>query len=142
MFTILWDNDGVLVDTEGPYVHATKIVLETVGVHLTRNQYVDITLRHGESTFRLAAERGIGAEKIACHSRDAGPDNAVEDRAAQAAAAGDRQYSRCRRSVVQGAGHWPSASASVPIAASGESTALSLPSKRRSAPARSGLRYW
>lgn len=37
MFTILRDNDGVLADTEGLYFRATKIVLETVGVHLTRD---------------------------------------------------------------------------------------------------------
>jgi HAD superfamily hydrolase (TIGR01509 family) len=66
MFTILWDNDGVLVDTEGLYFRATKMVLETVGIHLTRDQFIDITLRQGESTLRLAAERGIGAEEIAC----------------------------------------------------------------------------
>lgn len=66
MFTVLWDNDGVLVDTEGLYFRATKVVLETVGVHLTADQFIDISLRRGESTFRLAAERGIEAEEIAC----------------------------------------------------------------------------
>jgi HAD superfamily hydrolase (TIGR01509 family) len=66
MFTILWDNDGVLVDTEGLYFRATKIVLETVGVPLTADQFIDISLRRGESTLRLAAERGIAAGEIAC----------------------------------------------------------------------------
>ena len=28
MFTILWDNDGVLVDTEGLYFRATQTVLQ------------------------------------------------------------------------------------------------------------------
>jgi phosphoglycolate phosphatase-like HAD superfamily hydrolase len=31
MLTILWDNDGVLVDTEGLYVRATRTVLAEVG---------------------------------------------------------------------------------------------------------------
>jgi len=32
MFTVLWDNDGVLVDTEHLYFHATQTVLQTVGI--------------------------------------------------------------------------------------------------------------
>ena len=66
MFTILWDNDGVLVDTEGLYFRATQTVLATVGIDLTAEQFKEISLRRGESTFRLAAEAGIGAEEIAC----------------------------------------------------------------------------
>jgi len=66
MFTVLWDNDGVLVDTEGLYFRATKMVLATVGIHLTPEQYIQISLRHGQSTFRLAAEQGISAETITC----------------------------------------------------------------------------
>lgn len=66
MLTVLWDNDGVLVDTEGLYFQATKTVLGTVGMDLTPEQFKEISLRHGQSTFRLAAERGIADEKIAC----------------------------------------------------------------------------
>jgi HAD superfamily hydrolase (TIGR01509 family) len=65
MFTILWDNDGVLVDTEGLYFRATQTVLATVGIHLTPEQFKEISLRRGESTFKLAAEAGIGADEIA-----------------------------------------------------------------------------
>ena len=57
MFTILWDNDGVLVDTEGLYFHATQTVLATVGIDLTAEQFKEISLRRGESTFKLAAEQ-------------------------------------------------------------------------------------
>ncbi len=39
MLTILWDNDGVLVDTEGLYFRATQEVLRTVGVPLTAEQF-------------------------------------------------------------------------------------------------------
>ena len=59
MLTILCDNDGVLVDTEGLYFRATEEVLRTVGVPLTADQFKEISLRRGESTFVLAAERGI-----------------------------------------------------------------------------------
>lgn len=65
MFTVLWDNDGVLVDTEGHYFRATQTVLATVGVHLTPEQFIDISLRQGQSTFKLAAEQGIPPETIA-----------------------------------------------------------------------------
>jgi HAD superfamily hydrolase (TIGR01509 family) len=64
MFTILWDNDGVLVDTEGLYFHATQTVLQTVGIHLTAEQFKEISLRRGESTFTLAVEHGIQAADI------------------------------------------------------------------------------
>lgn len=63
--TVLWDNDGVLVDTEGLYFRATKTVLKRVGIVLTPEQFKDISLRRGESTFRLAEQAGIGAEQIA-----------------------------------------------------------------------------
>ncbi len=66
MFTVLWDNDGVLVDTEGLYFRATRTVLATVGVDLTPEQFKDISMRRGESTLRLAAEKGIAAETIVC----------------------------------------------------------------------------
>jgi HAD superfamily hydrolase (TIGR01509 family) len=65
MFTVLWDNDGVLVDTEGLYFRASQQILETVGVHLTREQFVDISLRRGESTFQLAAQRGVPLDEVA-----------------------------------------------------------------------------
>ena len=65
MLTILWDNDGVLVDTEGLYFRATQEVLRTVGVHLTADQFKEISLRRGESTFVLAAEHGITDDEIA-----------------------------------------------------------------------------
>ena len=65
MFTVLWDNDGVLVDTEGLYFRATQAVLRTIGIDLTAEQFKDISLRQGESALRLAAEQGIAAERIA-----------------------------------------------------------------------------
>ena len=70
MFTILWDNDGVLVDTEGLYFRATQTVLATVGVQLTAQQFRQISLRDGKSAFKLAEERGITRDEVACLRRE------------------------------------------------------------------------
>ncbi len=64
MLTILWDNDGVLVDTERLYFQAYRNVLREVGVELTRDLYIDISLHRGESTLDLAAERGLDGDQI------------------------------------------------------------------------------
>ena len=64
MFTILWDNDGVLVDTEGLYFQATQTVLQEISIDLTVEQFKEISLRRGESTFALAVEHGIQAIEI------------------------------------------------------------------------------
>ena len=42
MFTVLWDNDGVLVDTEGLYFQACKEVLSGVGIDLTLEQFMSL----------------------------------------------------------------------------------------------------
>ena len=65
MLTILWDNDGVLVDTEGLYFRATRTVLAEVGVELTPEQFKEISLKRGESTLLLALEQGISRDEIA-----------------------------------------------------------------------------
>ncbi len=62
--TILWDNDGVLVDTEELYFSATRDVLSKVGVDLTRYLFIQISLSQGRSTFDLAAEQGLSQEVI------------------------------------------------------------------------------
>jgi len=62
--TILWDNDGLLVDTEQLYFSATRDVLSEVGVELTLDMFIRISLIHGESAFDLAAEQGVSQEAI------------------------------------------------------------------------------
>ncbi len=47
MFTVLWDNDGVLVDTEGLHFRATRAVLATVGVELTPELASDYNVLKG-----------------------------------------------------------------------------------------------
>jgi HAD superfamily hydrolase (TIGR01509 family) len=61
---ILWDNDGVLVDTEGLYFQATREILARVGVDLTSALYAEYLLKLGQGSWHLAAERGVPPEEI------------------------------------------------------------------------------
>ncbi len=62
---ILWDNDGVLVDTEHLYFQATQRVLASVGVMLTEQQYIDFFLTEGRGAWHLVEGRGVGDAEIA-----------------------------------------------------------------------------
>jgi HAD superfamily hydrolase (TIGR01509 family) len=62
--TVLWDNDGVLVDTEFLYFRATQEVLASVGIELTQEQFVEISLKLGRSAFELVAQRGLSFERV------------------------------------------------------------------------------
>lgn len=44
---ILWDNDGVLVDTEKLFFASTRKVLITVGIDLTRDLFIEFSLIRG-----------------------------------------------------------------------------------------------
>jgi len=61
---LLWDNDGILVDTEGLYFAATRDELATVGVELDEALYLQLFLREGRGAFHLARERGLGDAQI------------------------------------------------------------------------------
>ena len=61
---VLWDNDGVLVDTERLYFQATRETLAEVGVPLSEEQFLDYSLRRGVAMFDLARERGYGDEDV------------------------------------------------------------------------------
>ena len=75
---ILFDNDGVLVDTERLYLQATREVLAGAGVTLTDADYVELFLRTGRGAWHLVT----------------GPGNEPLDEAALAAfrAMRDRRY--------------------------------------------------
>jgi HAD superfamily hydrolase (TIGR01509 family) len=51
---IFWDNDGVLVDTEGLYFQASREALEQLGFSLSAEQFADVSLASGRSVFELA----------------------------------------------------------------------------------------
>lgn len=61
---ILFDNDGVLVDTEALYFRANREALATVGVDLDEPTYVQYFLREGLGAWHLAEARGITPEGI------------------------------------------------------------------------------
>ncbi|MBN1781714.1 HAD family phosphatase [bacterium] len=61
---ILWDNDGVLVDTETLYYRANRETLAEIGIELTEEQYLSISLDQGQSVVNLARYRGCTDEQI------------------------------------------------------------------------------
>lgn len=60
---IFWDNDGVLVDTEELYFEASREALARVGIALSHEQFVEISLTAGQSLMSLAADRVPGGER-------------------------------------------------------------------------------
>jgi HAD superfamily hydrolase (TIGR01509 family) len=62
---ILWDNDGVLVDTEALYFQATRELLASVGATLSEALYIELFLREGRGAWHLARELGETEERIA-----------------------------------------------------------------------------
>lgn len=67
---ILWDNDGVLVDTECLFFESTRRTLATIGIQLGLEQFVELSMRQGRSTFDLAIERGWTKEQVAALKRE------------------------------------------------------------------------
>ncbi|PKN53751.1 MAG: HAD family hydrolase [Deltaproteobacteria bacterium HGW-Deltaproteobacteria-13] len=68
---IFWDNDGVLVDTEGIFFRANQKVLAGLGIPLEARQFEEISLARGESVMRLAANPGTEAFSKLRRDRDA-----------------------------------------------------------------------
>jgi len=51
---IFWDNDGVLMETEHLYFQACSEALEREGVALSMDDFLEISMRRGESVLQLA----------------------------------------------------------------------------------------
>jgi HAD superfamily hydrolase (TIGR01509 family) len=66
---IFWDNDGVLVDTERLYFLATQHTLESAGITLTQEMYVELFLIQGRGAWHLAEEKGLTKAEVN-HLRD------------------------------------------------------------------------
>jgi len=65
---LLWDHDGVLVDTERWYFEETRTLLAQLGVELSREVYLDL-MADGRPSCDLARARGIPEEEIqACRA--------------------------------------------------------------------------
>jgi HAD superfamily hydrolase (TIGR01509 family) len=61
---IFWDNDGILVDTERLYFAATKAIMSSAGINLTKEMYIEYFLVKGNGTWHLAGEKGLTPEDI------------------------------------------------------------------------------
>ncbi len=59
---IFWDNDGVLVDTEGLYYQATREVMATLGFDLLEEDYLECFLRQSRGAWHLVP--GLSPEAI------------------------------------------------------------------------------
>jgi beta-phosphoglucomutase-like phosphatase (HAD superfamily) len=69
---ILFDNDGVLVDTEGFYFQANREALARFGVELDRDTYIELFLRDSRGAWDLLRERGVSEGEI--HAARSGRD--------------------------------------------------------------------
>jgi HAD superfamily hydrolase (TIGR01509 family) len=61
---IFWDNDGVLVETEHLYFQATQEVFASIGIDLTRDDYVALFLVKGRGAWHIAEQRGVSPADI------------------------------------------------------------------------------
>jgi HAD superfamily hydrolase (TIGR01509 family) len=61
---LLWDNDGVLVDTETLYYQANRTSLAKLGIDLTAEIYRKISLNEGHSVLDLARSAGLNDQGI------------------------------------------------------------------------------
>lgn len=61
---ILWDNDGVLVDTEHIYYQTTRSVLAEIGLNLDLEDYQQLFLSSSGGAWHLASELGFDEEQV------------------------------------------------------------------------------
>ena len=66
---ILWDHDGVLVDTEYWYFKSTQRALNELGVDLTKSTYLTY-MAQGKSCWDLVREAGIGSSRLEKKRKD------------------------------------------------------------------------
>jgi len=64
LVAILFDNDGVLVDTEGYYFQANREALARFGVTLDREAYVELFLRDSRGAWDRLRARGVAEREI------------------------------------------------------------------------------
>jgi len=62
---ILWDNDGVLVDTERWYFQATQEAFAEAGIDLTVEHYFEYFLSRSRGTSRFGSAHGLNEADIA-----------------------------------------------------------------------------
>ena len=79
---ILFDNDGVLVDTEGLYFASNREALGAIGIALDEKDYVELFLRTGQGAWKLLEARGY--DRGAIEAWRAGRNRRYEDLVATA----------------------------------------------------------
>jgi len=62
--TLLFDNDGVLVDTEYLYYLANREILGDQGIDLTEELFVEYFMRQGSGVWHLLQKKGYSQSKI------------------------------------------------------------------------------
>lgn len=60
---ILWDNDGVLVDTEYWYFKSTQRALEELGIKLSKTTYLTY-MSQGKSCWDIVRKSGVGSIQL------------------------------------------------------------------------------
>jgi len=66
---ILWDNDGVLVDTEHLYFRACREALARIDIELSEERFIDLFLKKSEGLSALMRECGLGADEMGACTR-------------------------------------------------------------------------
>lgn len=61
---ILWDNDGVLVDTEKHYFEAVKSVVKAFGVNLTEETFHEFFMKKSGGVWHFAKENGATDQDV------------------------------------------------------------------------------
>jgi HAD superfamily hydrolase (TIGR01509 family) len=61
---IFWDNDGVLVDTEKYYFQATIETIASVGIKISKEEFIEYSLKESKGVWHLAVNKGLDPESL------------------------------------------------------------------------------
>ena len=61
---IFWDNDGVLVDTEKYYFQATIETVAAIGIHISKEEFIEFSLKESKGVWHLAIEKGLNPDSL------------------------------------------------------------------------------
>ena len=59
---IFWDNDGVLVDTEKYYFQSTIETIASVGINISKEEFIEFSLKESKGVWYLAVNKGLDPE--------------------------------------------------------------------------------
>jgi len=61
---IFWDNDGVLVDTEKYYFQATIETIASIGIDISKEEFIEFSLKESKGVWHLAVEKGLNPDSL------------------------------------------------------------------------------